>query len=352
MNDDQQPALSHAAVSQALQVLFVEDDAEQAFGEVSAQQLQRHLADCQSCRRQYDAIALSARFLTARDESEPAEEPADGPADLPRSSFETGFAHASFMGALDEMLDEERADKSADDDQPATVVDFPADRAQPRPFARYLGVAAAALLVGATSWFAWQRLQPAGPGGDSPGDPGQFQARSAATAEDPGQFGQPKLEIFCAQRSADGLDFRGTEDAPFGLLSCPIDAQLKLAYANPSDKLRWAAFFGVDQTGRINWYGPTPADIDPVRVTKADELSPVGHAIRLDVNHQPGKVRVVGVFADEPVDFPRLRRMIDDIGAEAFYRGEPIELPVQGTLTSSTFEVTDAGKQVNDGGKR
>lgn len=341
MNDEQTNRLSHEAVSQALEVLFVEQDRTKAFHEVEAKQVHRHLADCETCRRQYDGLALAGRLL---------ENDTDAPQQAPRSGFETSFGEASFLGALDQMLDEEQGSGSPEDtgaDTGAGVVDLSAERSRRMQILSQVGLAAAVLLVAGASWYALQNLQGT-PNNTVPtsNDDSEFQARSAATTPEHGPMDAPTIEIFCAENTPDGVTFTGTKDAPFGLLTCPQDAQLKLAYDNSSDELRYAAFFGVDQTGRIYWYGPTPADMQPQRIETTSELAPFGESIRLEVNHEPGPVRVVGLFTREPLGFPELERMTDQVDTEELFRGEnPDDLSARGIVTSSTFEVTNGGKQ-------
>jgi hypothetical protein len=347
MNDDPQIDLSHEAVSQALETLFVEENHDKAFQKVPAWQVHRHLADCEVCRRQYDGMALADRLLADRLLSHET----DQPEEAPRGGFETGFAEASFMGALDEMLEAEQADKQAETTDSANVVDLGAERSRRMQVLRQLSLAAAVLLVAGASWYAINQNQN---NNAVVTNNDEFQPRSAATTDATGPFDTPAIEIFCAERTADGVQFTGTKDAPFGLLSCPKDAELKLAYDNASSELTHAAFFGVSQKGRIYWYGPTPADMGAVEVGATDELTPFGESIRLGVNHEAGKVRVVGLFAAEPLDFPSLERVVDTIGAEALFedaaRNKLDELGVRGTMTSSTFEVIDG--EASDGGKR
>ncbi len=331
MNDDPQINLSHEAVSQALQTLFVEEDLDKAFQEVPAWQVHQHLADCETCRRQYDGIALADRLL-ATDVEEPLQ--------APRGEFETNFAEASFMGALDQMLEEE-----AQDTGDADVVDLSAQRSRRMQVLGQIGLAAAVLLVAGTSWYAFNHLQTNNAHNTTAPDNQDFQARSAAPVDSTGPFAEPAVEIFCAERTPDGVQFTGTKDAPFGLLTCPRDAELKLAYENPSAKLRYAAFVGVGQNGRIYYYGPTPADVDAVEARTSGELEPFGESIQLEVNHEPGPVRVIGLFATEPIDFLSLDKLVSTVGREKLFDGETVELPFRGVMTSSTFEVSDGGQR-------
>jgi hypothetical protein len=353
--------LSHETARRALETLFVGEDGDEAFREVPAWQLHRHLAGCEVCRRQYDASALADRFLSSSDSTEQTDL-----RDLEPAGFERSFAEASFLGALDNMLDEEQAsadqdhqehqDHQASQAHQENVVDLSSERSARQVALRRFSAAAAVLLVGAASWLAFDQSQNTILPGGASSDDSQFQARTAAATDTYGPFEAPELEIFCTERTPEGLQFTGTKDAPFGLLGCPLDAEIKLAYKNSSPKLHYAAFFGVDQTGKILWYGPTPADPGAVGVDQTSELSPVGEAIRLEVNHEPGGVRVFGLFSPEPVDFVALRQTVDGFDRQRLFDGEaPGEMGMRGVLTSNTFKAVDADAidaETSTGGKR
>ncbi len=344
MNDDKTTSASHDAVNGALEALFVGQTHEEAFGEISARAVQKHLADCAACRQLYDGLALADRQLADRQLA--GRQAADEPAS---SNFESAFGEAAFSAALDDLLAEEAAEDATGD---ASVVDFsersapsgPSDR--PDHPMRLYAAAAAVLLVGVSSWMIF--------GGDvfqtNTADD-DFQARSAASANPNSPVEQPELELFCAQRTSEGVSFTGEEDAPFGLISCPLDAELKLAYRNTATQLRYAAFFGVDQTGKIYWYGPTPSDGAPLAIKHSATVEPVGESIRLAVNHRPGRVRVVGLFASDPIRFSELRRRLDKTEIDRLYRGERLDelskrdLSMLGTVTTASFEVIEGGSQ-------
>jgi hypothetical protein len=343
MNDvnEKTNPLSHEAVSQALETLFVEEDRDKAFQEVPAWQVHQHLADCEDCRRQFDAVALADRSLACPDKSDSAQL-----CDRQTNGFERNFGEASFMGALDQMLDAEhtRSDEAPEDN----LVELSDQRANEpkRHKLRNFGIAAAVLLIGGASWFAFNQTHKGVAGGDNPASPSQFQSRSAAATNTYGALDKPEMEVFCAEHTPDGVQFTGTKDAPFGLLACPLDAEIKLAYSNSSSKLQYAAFFGVDQQGKIYWYGPTPADTGAVEVEKTSQMLPFGDTIRLGVNHEPGQVRVFGLFSPEPVDFVTLRQTVDDVDRRRLFDGEkPGQMALHGVLTSSSFEVSDGGKR-------
>ena len=323
--------ISHEAVRSALEALFVDGDRQDAFGELSAHQIQRHLAACGTCRRHYDAIALVDRALAAGPE-------ADKPALLESSSFEAGFGEAAFMGALDEMLADEEA---ASVGESGEVVSLSEQRDRRWGRRAAFGAVAAILAIVAGVWLLPR--DDFGSADPARGD-AQFQPRSAASTPGQKTFTKPRLELFCARRTGEDVEFRGTKDAPFGLLGCPVDAELKLAYANASERLTHAAFFGVGHDGTIYWYGPTPADHAPIEARQSAELTPFGESIRLEVNHRPGRVRVYGVFATEPIDFLQLSRLVERSEPGRLFGGQGLdEAPAPGTWTSQVFEITDGG---------
>ncbi|MFP4600012.1 MAG: hypothetical protein ACLFVJ_17275 [Persicimonas sp.] len=343
MNDDKTTSAPHDAVNGALEALFVGQTHEEAFGEISAQAVQKHLADCAACRRLYDGLALADRQLADR-------QLADGDHEPVSSDFEAAFGEAAFSAALDDLLAEEAAENATRD---SSVVDFSERSAQsgqsdrPAPPMRLYAAAAAVLLIGVSGWMI---LGSDIFGTHTTGED-EFQARSATNANANGPVEQPELELFCAQRTSEGVNFTGKEDAPLGLISCPLDAELKLAYRNTATQLRYAAFFGVDQTGKIYWYGPTPSDGAPLEIEPSATVEPVGESIRLAVNHRPGRIRVVGVFASDPIRFSELRRGLDKTDVDRLYRGERLDDPSTrdlsrlGTITTASFEVIEGGSQ-------
>lgn len=332
MTDGTPTQISHDTAGRALEALFVGRDADEVFDELSATAVYRHLRECDACRKRYDALALAERGLLC-DASSSDPEPIEGDA----GDFETAFGEASFGEALDVMLEAEQAEAPEDDEDLAEVVPVDSKPGFLRGGRARLAAAAAVVLAAAgLFWFSPALFEGRA---DS-----EFAPRSA-TAPDEGDRAQPEVEVFCAERSAQEVDLTGADRSPMGLVGCPIDAEIQLAYRNPVDEFSYAAFFGVDQRGTIYWYGPTPAAREPVPAEVSSELEPVGESIRLEVNHRVGSVRVIGLFSDEPIDFEALERRVERFDTEALHEGEG-EFDASGeTMTTESFEITDGGSR-------
>lgn len=347
MNDEQTHAVSHSAAARALEALFVGGDEEAAFEEVPAGAVFRHLQGCEACRERFDGLAYADRYLAGADGEMMRAEPGD---------FEDAFAEASFASALDGMLAAERRDQartSHEDDPKASpeggveggsVLDFepsPSAEEGARPYGQYAVAAAVVLLAAASLVWLSPTVFDGGDDGFSPRSASSPTGGGDAEAASAHQVG---VQAFCAERTSEGVEFTGPAEAPLGLVGCPLDAELKLAYRNRSPEFRYAAFFGVDQKGTIYWYGPTPSAREPVGIDAGDRLRPVGESIRLEVNHRPGSVRVVGVFSAEPIDFERLEGLVEGVDTEALFAGQrPAGWTGSEALTTTTFEVTDGG---------
>lgn len=285
-----------------------------------------------------DALALH-RALGAdealRDEFNTlaAAELALSPQDTPRGAMARSVGEAAFLAALDAQLAEEAPAR-----RDATVIPLFA-----RPQVRALAVAAGALALGGGMW-ALTMQQPAhDPVATARGQ--EFQPRSAHVAGDDRHDHAPSstIEVFCVTRSDEGEPrFTGRRDAPFGMLTCPRDGQLKLAYTHADEAPAHLAVFGLGQGDEILWYGPSPARPEalPVRAGR-DTLTPVGESVELSVNHQVGPVQVIAVFTEAPLTLDDLRAWIGP-HREALRRGDPrVEPPAKGHIATARFEIME-----------
>jgi hypothetical protein len=184
--------------------------------------------------------------------------------------------------------------------------------------------------------------------GSAPGADESFRARSARSVDEVASpaYERPRVEVYCVHHEPGGrVRFEGSEGAPMGVVQCPRDAEIKLAYAEVVPELRHAAFFGVDDSGRLLWYGPTPASEAPVRVeSRGPKLAPVGESIRLSVNHRVGAVRLYAIFSPEPIGMERLRTIAENRpGVELFGSDAAFELgEVPGVVVTRHFDVVPA----------
>lgn len=282
-----------------LEALFVGDDADRA----QIAEAGRAAAEDAELRALFDGLARVDRELGG--------------------DFEARFGEAWFLDSLDAMLAEESAatpDAEPEQEHEAPVVVL----SERRRFAAGAVVFAAAAAV----------LLTLGPFGRPA--PEEFQARSAART-DAGGYATPSVEVFCVKRTAEGIEFVGTERAELATVRCALDHEIKLAVRNPDARLRYAAFVGLGEDGTPLWYGPSPAATSAIAVPQTDELQPIGETIRLDVNHSPGSVRLVGIFAENALDFAEFERLVERHGA-ALRDGEVV-VPA-GMVVRQTFEVT------------
>ncbi len=237
--------------------------------------------------------------------------------------FEARFGEAWFLESLDTMLAEETADKEDSEKEDNKVVSLDSRRAK---FAPMLMAAAAALAVG-LGLVGYQNLRTPEP---------EFQPRSA-TVDKPRIYEMPSVEVFCVERTDQGVEFVGSEQAELATVRCAVGQEIKLAVRNPDPRLRFAAFLGIADDHTLHWYGPSPASPAAFAAPTTSELKPVGETIRLDVNHEPGTVRVVGVFVEDPLDFLALEKWTAT-NANALRDGS-VEVP-RGVMVRQTFEVT------------
>jgi hypothetical protein len=86
------------------------------------------------------------------------------------------------------------------------------------------------------------------------------------------------------------------------LPQCDLAAQLKLAVSNPGGYSR-VFLVGMDDSHELKWYAPKPPGDASVSAPTGVGMSevPVGSAVRLGINHEPGRVRVYALFSDQPV---------------------------------------------------
>lgn len=205
--------------------------------------------------------------------------------------FEARFGEAWFLAGLDEMLAEEQAANA----QPSELAPGLVAANTNRPVQMWAAIAALVMFS-----FAGVLTRTA--------QTDEFQARSAVQPVAK-KYESPELAVFCVERDGESVRFRGADDFEFGTVRCPRDAEIKLAARSLDDRLRWGSFFGVASDGTIYWYGPSPASPTAVAVEVAPRIRPLGETIRLGVNHARGTVRVVGIFSENPLDWPSVEKI-------------------------------------------
>ena len=336
--------LELAAVRQILDEYFAGGDLAEALDGTPPEVLFASIADSEKARRYFNRLALTDRALSSGELEEFLEADLEEAQQIlgtrPGGDFERDLGTAAFDAKLDAMLEEEAAGEAStrqshsarggghtpDDPEETTVVSL---------FGGSQGIAAtlaaAALAVLVLGVVLMRR------GGDAADE---FNPRSAATASDSANFARPDLELFCVRRADGDVEFEGTTDVAMGALECPMGAELKLAYRNPSKRLQYAAFFGIAADGSAYWYGPTPATPRPVEVRSTEKLVPFGETIRLNVNHSPGRVRVHAIFSTQPIGFDQLRQRLSTRPRERLWEGGDLSSP-ENVATDRVFEVVD-----------
>lgn len=319
---------------QALEVLFVKDHLPEG---ADAYDLMDHMREDAAAREHFDQLALASREL----------EQVSGEG---RSSFERSFGEASFLGALDAMLEEEQgASNAAPTVSPTIAEPRREQRAEVIELSTWFKVKQAAPGLAAAAALLFSLLAISDRGVQPQPDEG-FQARSAThTTRTQSVPAAPSLALFCVTREGgDGVVFRGEREFPFGVLACSKDSELKLAHETPTHRFTHVAVFGIDHRGELKWYGPSPASRDAVEVSDkivASKLRPIGESIRLGVNHEPGKIRVHALFSDQPLDYGKLESLLAGKDRGQLFEEAQLDLSRQGvSTTSKTFDVTEAAR--------
>jgi hypothetical protein len=109
---------------------------------------------------------------------------------------------------------------------------------------------------------------------------------------------------------------------------------LRFAYTNKS-KLSRLFLVGVNEEFKIKWYEPHPPRERSIRVKSGVIDRPLKRAVRLDVNHDPGLIRVYALFSAEPLTASEVTRAV----AQAQRSGRSIvqvdKLPVKNAVQQS-----------------
>jgi hypothetical protein len=138
----------------------------------------------------------------------------------------------------------------------------------------------------------------------------EFQVRG--TASDPRQ--QAGMRAFCihfplgASATAEVRPLE-TQAAP---PECSTDDLLKLTYSNRGG-YQELFLFGLDEKMGIKWYAPRPPSEVSVPASAGAVDSPVGGAVKLSVNHDPGLVRLYALFGRTPIDAHEVESAVEEL---------------------------------------
>ena len=216
--------------------------------------LHRHLAGCPSCRARYDRVSLAERMLHG------------GPTGMETPSSSTlKRLEGAIIGAT-----------SAPPPAWQRALHWLA------PTQRWaVGVAAAAAVVVLIPFLVRSPTH----------HDGEFQTRGPTMHER-----AAGLRAFCI--GDEGVTPR-----------CPRTAQLRLTVSN-GGKFPWVYVVGFDDEFNPKWYAPRPPEQQSVPAPDGVDQQ-VGAAVKLGVNHDPGRVRIYALFSDAPVTTQEVQAAAD-----------------------------------------
>jgi hypothetical protein len=270
---------SHARYEQLIDELILDDEAALKNGE-KWQTLRAHLHTCTRCRERYDRVALAERMLHGG----------------PRALGEPSAASFERIGAA--VLADAAKQGSTQGAAQSALQRLVQWLAHPRRW-----VAGAATAVALAVLIPFFVLRPRGDG--------DFQARGGPTGER-----QAGVRAFC---------FDGSGVTP----TCTRASQLRLTVSN-AGKFRYMFLLGLDDAHAIKWYAPRPPETMSVAAPEGSDV-PVGDALRLGVNHDPGPVRVYAIFSDAPVSVAEVEATVEHMRAMKLSPTSAGALPLQRT---------------------
>ena len=219
-------------------------------------ELHLHLSGCTTCRARYDRVSLAERMLHG------------GPKALDTPSSSTlKRLEGAVVG---------RVAQPAPAWQRALQWFAPTQRWA-------VGVAAAAAVVVLIPFLVRSPTPPPG---------GEFQTRGAT----PTHERTAGLRAFCI--GDEGVTPR-----------CARTTQLRLTVSN-SGKFGRVFLVGFDDEFNPKWYAPRPPEQQSVAAPDGVDQQ-IGAAVKLGINHDPGKVRVYALFSDAPVSTQEVQAAAD-----------------------------------------
>jgi len=122
------------------------------------------------------------------------------------------------------------------------------------------------------------------------------------------------LFLFCFTAGAQGgsvarID-RPAELQDLG--SCPLDGELQFALTKLSDDKRYLYVAGLDEAGRRLWYYPEPGQGGSSALPSRAVKQVFGDSILLQVNHQPGRIRIFALFSAQPVTDAEVEEALEE----------------------------------------
>lgn len=274
-----------------------------------------------SLQREYNTLALASRQLESHQGD-----------DLSLSTMEEHFGELSFMHALDQQLAEEEHHSTPDN---VVHISFF------KKYSQHIAVAALLLTTLGAS-LVWTTQNP-----EIPTDQDTFSPRGDILNTTHYMVHDVthahELEVFCISQEQGKKSITSLKKAPLGLLSCAQESDVQFAYnssqINPN-YLEHLAIFGVDSAGKLLWYGPSPVQQKPHKILPSASTTPLPPAIALNVNHNPGTIRVYGIFSQSPLTYDILNKMLMKIPKDALYNDPQSLSPTLRQLDQTTHAVS------------
>ncbi len=153
----------------------------------------------------------------------------------------------------------------------------------------------------------------------------EFQSRGGADVR------ASALRAFCL--NASGVASLG----PSG--SCGIGDRLKLSISN-SGKFSHLFLVGMQADHEPRWYAPVPPETASISVATTVGDTPVGGAVQLSVNHEPGTLRIFSIWSDSPVQSSEIETAMETLKRENRTVKESERLPLlRADLTQQSFVI-------------
>lgn len=142
------------------------------------------------------------------------------------------------------------------------------------------------------------------------------------------------LRAFCL----DGSQVAPLDPTGQTVPACARSGQLKLAVSNPG-KFSHVFLVGMDDAHALKWYAPKPSStVAPEALTSVpapagatEAAVPVGASVRLEVNHQPGPVRIYALFSDRPIVGSEVQAASRELARRHVGAAEAVTLPIART---------------------
>ena len=90
---------------------------------------------------------------------------------------------------------------------------------------------------------------------------------------------------------------------------CARTTQLRLTVSN-AGKFKNVFVVGFDDEFNPKWYAPRPPEAQSVGAPDGVDQQ-IGAAVKLGINHDPGKVRIYALFSDAPVSTQEVEAAAD-----------------------------------------